>query len=83
MTDREEAEFRVASREALARSNEIVMVAAEDPERAPAFSLVTFGNSMTIGIVIPEAWESEEGAEDRCQAILRQESKALAGQDLD
>lgn len=83
MTDVEEAAFRVAAREALTRSNEIVMVAAVDPEIAPPFSLVSFDNSTTVGIVIPEAWESEEGAEDWCQGILRQESKALAGQDLD
>jgi hypothetical protein len=83
MTAEEEPLFRAAARQALERSNEVVLVAAADPESAPAFSLVTFENSVTVGIIIPEAWESVEGAEDQCQAILRQESKALAGQALD
>lgn len=83
MTEAEETAFRQAAREALSRTNEIVMVAAVDPARAPAFTLVTFEHSTTVGIIIPEAWEHEAGAEDWCQAILRQESKALGGQDLD
>lgn len=83
MTEVEEAAFRVAAREALGRTDVIVLVAAENPSDVPAFSLATFDNSRAIGIIVPESWMNEDGAEDRCQAILRQESKALAGQGLD
>lgn len=82
MTLEEETLFRAAARQALELSSDIVIVSAEHPDQAPPFSLVAFEDHV-VGIIIPESWETEEGAEAACQAILRQESKSLAGQALD
>lgn len=83
MTADEEDRFRQATRSALAQSRDILMVAAEDPDKTPPFTVLAFADSDVSAIVLPEALIIEEGTEERCQAILRQESKALAGEALD
>jgi hypothetical protein len=83
VTEEEEALFRQAAREALAASRDVLIVGADDPEAFPLFSVVRFGAGKPVAIVIPIAWETMDGMEERYQGILRQESKALAGQRLD
>lgn len=86
MTPAEEQAMRLAARAALARSDEIVLVGSDSldgQEHLEAFGIIEFNGARTLGIVVPEAWFDQEGAEEACQAILRQESKALAGQLLD
>jgi len=88
LTTEEEALFRTAARAALAHGGSIAMVAVdgEDATGPAPFSVFelehpVMGASMAILILV--AWESEPDAEDRCQAIIREEHKALAGQSLD
>ncbi len=87
MTPEEEGLFRQAAREALATGRDVLMVAADDPEQVAGyfqvFSVVHFGGQQPVAIVIPAAWQGVDGMEDRCQCILRQESKAMVGQGLD
>lgn len=84
MTEAEEALFRAAARKALGLSQDIVMVQNNGQQSEPPdFSVVTFENHPFVAIVLPGSWTATEGIEDRCHAILRQESKALAGQALD
>ena len=87
MTAAEEQALRAAARAALALSDEIVVVLQPgDPaERLAPFTViqVQFKGTPVLGIIVPETWFTEEGAEEACRAILRQESKALAGQALD
>jgi hypothetical protein len=80
MTAEEEGLFRQAAREALQQGVDVAMVGADD---LPLFSVVRFEGSNAVAIVIPEHWHEELEAEAICHAILRQESKALAGQSLD
>jgi len=86
MTATEEQALRCAARAALARSSEIVLVGSKScdgQESLEAFAIIEFNGARALAIVVPEAWFDEEGAEAACQAILRQESKALAGKPLD
>ncbi len=82
MTANEEQALRAAARAALALSDEVVVVSQPgDPdERLEPFTVFRFTGTQMVGIIVPEAWFTEEGTEEACQAILRQESKALAGQ---
>lgn len=84
MTPEEEDQFRQAARRALTLSNDVALIGAgkENPP-IPLFSVVAFaGQTGYLAIIVPEAWESEEHTEC-CHAILRQEGKALGGQQLD
>ena len=83
MTAEEEVAFRKAARSALAKFDDIVMVAArkDDDGKVPVFSVLFFENAS--GIVVPAAWQEIEGIQERIEAILRQESKGLSGEDLD
>ena len=83
MTNDEEEAFRQTARRALQQSPNIVLVFTENPGEGEIFSLVAFPGRPFVGILIPETWEHEAGIEDRCHAILRQESKALGGLALD
>ncbi|HMG13069.1 MAG TPA: hypothetical protein VK571_07835 [Gemmatimonadaceae bacterium] len=83
MTADEEASFRQAARAALETGCDVIMVGTEDPDMMPPFTVARFEGQNAVAIVIPLAWHEAEGMEERCHGILRQESKALAGQGLD
>jgi hypothetical protein len=85
VTSEEEARFRVAARKALAMGGDIAMAFVGKIKRSDlpeAFEVVKVDTEV-VALFIPEAWEHEPDAEDRCQAILREEQKALTGQALD
>jgi len=84
MTDAEEQAFRQAARGALRDGRSVLIVGAEGEDSAELlFSVIEFPEHSALGIVVPGEWEHEEGMEERCQAILRQESKAIREQPLD
>lgn len=83
MTAEEEALFRQAARAALAMSRDVLMVGAEGPDPLPVFTVLKFEEQDAVAIVVPDAWHEMDGMEERCHGILRQESKAMAGQGLD
>lgn len=84
MTPEEEDLFRGACRRALQKSDLVVMVLGDPPGTLDPFALVDFrpAGKDAMGIIIPAHWENQDGIQERCRAILRQESQALAGQAL-
>ena len=89
MTPEEEELFRKAAREALAESVDVLMVARVDGSSTgldfagcPDFSVIRF-DAGPVGILIPGYWATVEDMEARLHGILREESKALAGEALD
>lgn len=83
MTQEEEDKFRAAARQALQQAKDILMVAATEDWNVPCFTIIRFERKDTLGIVVPASWEHQEGMEERCHGILRQENKALSGEALD
>ncbi len=83
MTPEEEGLFRKSSRVALEQGGDIAMVVANETSGLREFMVLVSDTTGGVLIVIPAGWEHEPDAEDRCQAILREEQKALTGQALD
>lgn len=84
ITLEEETGFRDAARRSVAMGRDVVMVSIEQHDSVPVFSLIEFAEgTQVVGIVVPTHWVSEEGDDDHCQAILRQETKAFVGEALD
>ena len=86
MTAEEEGLFREAARKALSQSRDIVVASAGvlgcEDFTPPPFSLARFQTGV-IAILVPDSWGDDPAIDERCQSILRQESKALVGQPLD
>jgi hypothetical protein len=84
MTADEERAFRSLVRETLKRTDEIALVSADqEAGMLEPFTAVAFSGERAWGIIVPAPWATDPAIEAECQAILRQESNALAGQALD